>query len=83
MYNFEPLTAFLNSEAKNYKIPAVDMLIMKNGEYVYRHMAGYSDPDKKKPVSEKDLYWIYSASKISHSLSMASCSIWSTTSHPP
>ena len=65
MYNFEPLTAFLNSEAKNYKIPAVDMLIMKNGEYVYRHMAGYSDPDKKKPVSEKDLYWIYSASKIS------------------
>ena len=65
MYHFEPLTAFLDSEEANFKIPAVDMLIMKDGEEIYLHSAGHPDLEKKKPVSDRDLYWIYSASKIS------------------
>ncbi len=65
MYHFEPLTAFLDSEEANFKIPAVDMLIMKDGKEIYRHSAGHSDLAKTKAVSDRDLYWIYSASKIS------------------
>ena len=65
MYHFEPLTAFLDSEEKNFKIPAVDMRILKDGKEIYRHSAGHSDTAKTKPVSEKDLYWIYSSTKIS------------------
>ena len=65
MYHFEPLTAFLDSIEANFGTPAVDMLIMKEGKEIYRHSAGHPDPEKQKPVSDKDLYWIYSASKIS------------------
>ncbi len=65
MYHFEPLTAFLESEAANFRIPAVDMLILKDGKEIYRHGAGFSDPEKTRPVSDRDLYWIYSSSKIS------------------
>ena len=65
MYHFEPLTAFLDSIEASFGTPAVDMLIMKEGKEIYRHSAGHPDPEKQKPVSDKDLYWIYSASKIS------------------
>ena len=65
MYHFEPLSAFIDTLEANFGIPASDMLIMKDGREIYRHSAGHPDLEKKKPVSEKDLYWIYSASKIS------------------
>ena len=65
MYHFEPLTAFIDSEEKNFKIPACDILIHQEGKEIYRHSAGFSDAAKTKPVSERDIYWIYSASKIS------------------
>ena len=65
MYHFEPLTAFLDRIEANFKIPAVDMLIEKEGKEIYRHSAGYSDIEKKHAVSDQDLYWIYSGSKVS------------------
>ena len=65
MYHFEPLTAFLDSEEKNFGIPAVDMRILKDGREIYRHSAGWSDVKKTKPAADTDLYWIYSSSKIS------------------
>ncbi len=65
MYHFEPLTAFIDSIEANFGTPASDMLIMKDGQEIYRHSAGHPDPEKKREVSDRDLYWIYSASKIS------------------
>ncbi len=65
MFYFEPLTAFLDSEAANFRIPGCDLLIHKDGKEIYRHQAGFADPEKTRPSSERDLYWIYSASKIS------------------
>lgn len=44
-------------------IPACDLIVTHRGETVFRGMAGYSDAAKTKPVSEGDLYWIFSASK--------------------
>ena len=64
MYYFEPLTAFLDSMSEHYGVPACDLIVTKDGEMVYRHMAGYSDPECTKPVSENDLYRMYSATKV-------------------
>ena len=64
MYHFEPLDALLDSIPKNYLIPAVDMLILKDGKEIYRHAAGYSDKKRTRPAGKDDLYAIYSSSKI-------------------
>ena len=64
MYYFEPLTAFIDSVSTHYGIPSCDMLVWKDGEEVYRHLAGFSDAEGKVPASTHDLYRLYSATKI-------------------
>ena len=64
MYYFEPLTAFIDSVSSHYGIPSCDMLVWKDGEEVYRHLAGFSNAEGTVPASEKDLYRLYSATKI-------------------
>lgn len=65
MYHFEPLTAYLDHLNENFLIPACDMAVMKGGEIIYRHSAGYSDLKKMTKVSAEDIYSIYSSTKIS------------------
>ena len=62
--NFEKLTAYLDSLSEQYGVPGLDIKVVKDHETIYRHMAGHSDYEKELPVSQKDLYDIYSASKI-------------------
>ena len=64
MYHFEPLTAFVDSVSKYYGIPACDMTVYKDGEEVYRHLAGFSDAEGKVPTSTNDLYRLFSATKV-------------------
>ena len=45
-------------------IPCFDLIVYKDGECVLRHMGGYSDPDKKIPMTGKEKYHIYSCSKL-------------------
>ena len=45
-------------------IPACELAVTKNGKLVYRKMVGFSDVEQTKPVSENDIYWIFSASKV-------------------
>ncbi|MBQ8141468.1 MAG: beta-lactamase family protein [Clostridia bacterium] len=45
-------------------IPACDLAVTKDGKSIYRKMVGFSDSKGTKPVSENDLYWIFSASKV-------------------
>ena len=65
MYHFEPLSAYLDHAAENFLIPACDAIIVKDGETIYRHSAGFSDLTKMKKVSPDDIYSIYSSTKIS------------------
>ena len=65
MYYFEPLTAFVDSVSKHYGIPSCDMIVYKDGEEIYRHLAGFSDAEGKVPASTNDLYRLFSATKIS------------------
>lgn len=63
-YSFEPLTAFVDSLSGHYGIPSCDLIVYKDGEEVYRHLAGFSDAEGKVPASPNDLYRLYSATKV-------------------
>lgn len=61
---FGKLTEYLNSLEARFGIPALDCKITRNHEVVFRHMSGFSDYAKKHPVSNRDLYGLYSATKV-------------------
>ena len=48
----------------SYGIPATDLIITLQGKTVYRKSVGFSDEAKMHPVTDKDIYWIFSISKI-------------------
>lgn len=45
-------------------IPFFELIVTKDGDEVYRHRAGYSDPDRTRAFGEKDLYWLFSSTKV-------------------
>lgn len=61
--DFSRLDAYLK-DLSAHGIPAADIMIMKDHEVLYRTMAGYSDSEGKVPVSEKDMYNIFSNTKV-------------------
>lgn len=61
--NFTKLDAYL-SEMEARGIPACDTMVMVDGKMVYRHMEGYADLERKRPVSDTDTYYLYSCTKI-------------------
>ena len=50
---FEKLRDYLDRLSETENIPACDCIVYKGHEVVFRHMAGYSDVEKQKPVSSK------------------------------
>ncbi|MEX1377248.1 MAG: serine hydrolase domain-containing protein [Eubacteriales bacterium] len=62
--NFEKLKEYLDSLESEFGIHGVDCKVTKGNETVFRHMAGHSDYDGKVGVSDNDLYYIYSATKV-------------------
>ena len=61
---FEELTKTMDGFIADFGIPFYDCIVMKDGECVYRHANGYTDPDKKISVNGKEFYNIYSCSKL-------------------
>ena len=62
--NFHLLTQYLDSLNEEYGIPALDVIVTKEHETVYRHMVGFSDKEGKSPVSDRDFYLMYSCTKL-------------------
>ncbi len=60
--HFEKLERLIDTMPQR-GIPACDLKVTLDGETVFRRMAGYSDVAGTRPVSENDLYWIFSATK--------------------
>lgn len=60
---FSKLTSYLNTLEEQYGVHGLDMKVMQGHEVIYRHMAGHKDYEMKIPVSEHDLYDIYSCTK--------------------
>ncbi len=44
-------------------VPGFDLLVLRDGKEIFRHMGGYSDLENKIPVNGKEFYNIYSCSK--------------------
>ncbi len=62
--DFTKLTNYIDSLEAVYGVPAADCKIMREHQVVYRHAAGHSDYEKTAPVSEGDLYRMFSATKV-------------------
>ncbi len=64
LMNWTELSDFLDGVEKKWGIPALECAVTFNHERVYYKAAGYKDTAKTIPASDKDLYWIYSVSKL-------------------
>ena len=45
-------------------IPGVDIMVCKDHETLFRYYTGYSDVEDKKAMNGKELYFIYSMTKM-------------------
>ncbi len=63
--DFTKLRAYLNSLEEDYGVHGLDCKVMKEHETVFRFMKGHSDYELTVPVSENDLYEVYSCTKSS------------------
>lgn len=61
--NTEKLDRYLD-RLPEFGVPACDFTIAKDGKTVYRRLVGYADHAKTRPLSETDLFRVYSVSKI-------------------
>ena len=62
--NFKDLTEYLDSLGDKF-IPAREIIVYQNHKVIYHHKSGFSDDELSKPLSGKEIYLIYSSSKIS------------------
>lgn len=62
--DFTKLTAYLNTLEETYEVHGLDCKVMKEHKPIYRYMKGHSDYALSAPVSENDLYEVYSCTKI-------------------
>lgn len=60
---FSKLRQYLEMISEKENIPACDCIVYHGHNVVFRHMIGYSDIEKTKPVSAEDKYNLYSATK--------------------
>lgn len=60
--NQTELTDFMNS-LEQFGIPGCDCVVYHNHKSVFRHMAGYANKEKTKPITSDTTYWMYSATK--------------------
>jgi len=61
--NFSKLLEFQDYLA-SWRIPGNDCSVYKDGVEVYRHMAGYSDVERRLKICGSELYFFWSASKM-------------------
>ena len=62
--DFTKLGTYLNTLEETYGVHGLDCKVMKEHQTVYRYMTGHSDYALNVPVSENDLYEVYSCTKI-------------------
>lgn len=62
--NFHLLENYLDLLNEEYGIPALDVIVTKDHETVFRRMVGHADVEGKRPVSNRDFYLMYSCTKL-------------------
>ncbi len=61
--NFSKLDLFMDQMPER-GIPGCELAVSKDGKIIYRKGVGYADAAKTRPVSNQDIYWIFSATKV-------------------
>lgn len=61
--DFTKLDAYI-AQLPEHGIPAADIAVYRDHKLIHRFMAGCSDYEGKVPVSEQDMYHIYSNTKV-------------------
>lgn len=61
--DFTKLDTFL-SQMELRGVPACDLTVTVEGKTVYRGIYGYADAAKTRPASDRDMYYLYSLSKV-------------------
>ena len=61
--NLEAMTEYLDSLIDR-GIPSFDCMVYKNHEMIYHHMGGTIDAEYTKPISGKELYLMFSMTKV-------------------
>ena len=61
--DFSKLNAYID-QLPAHGIPAADIAVYRDHKLVHRYMAGYSDYEGTVPVTEFDMYHIYSNTKV-------------------
>lgn len=60
--DFQPLTEFLDT-VPTFGAPGVDCIVKQGHETIYRHHAGWADREASLPMTGKESFFLYSASK--------------------
>ncbi len=61
---FPRLTAYLDKMVNEWNTPGVDCIVYRNHEMIYRHIVGMSDIENNKKMSEDDICFIFSMTKM-------------------
>ena len=61
--NFEKLKIYVDKLIEN-GVPEAQIVVRKDGQEVFRYVAGYSDSAKLKSARHDDLFWLFSMSKV-------------------
>ena len=61
--NFKDLELFIDKITK-WRIPGADCIVYYKNRPVFRYSAGYADIKEKKPISDDNLYNLYSTTKV-------------------
>lgn len=62
--NFHLLEQYLDSLEEEYGIPGLDVIVTKDHETIFRRMVGHADPEAGRPVGPRDIYLLYSCTKV-------------------
>lgn len=62
--NFDSLSKYLEKIHIVYDIPCMDCIVWQNHRQIFRKQLGWRDVERQCPVSSRDAYWLYSATKV-------------------
>lgn len=68
--NFDKLDKLMDSMQARYGVPGCQVWVYYNHRIAHRYSAGFADEAKTRPVSERDLYILYSATKVITNVAM-------------
>ncbi len=63
--SFSKLAAFIDQLEAICGIPHCDISIRQKHKEIFRRSSGYTNTERTKKPTDQDLYWMYSASKVS------------------